>query len=245
LLSLGIPLDEIEKTVSSTFFEPKEERIITLEQVTKVSLYTPEVKLPPLSVRMTGENFRLENAYLQSRKLDVNNYPFYVSSDKKYKQRIIIPFYKYGKVIYWQARTIVNDKLRYLNCEVSKAAVLFGFDRLYANQQTNLFVTEGVTDALGVNGVALIGSKLNDTKIELLRQTKRPLIFIIDGDDNGRHLAEQVIEHELGQITQTGTGLDVNKSIVRYGKLWTYYRLMENVAKTKLEQKLLIKGLSR
>lgn len=242
LQALGVPLDEIEKNVSLKFFEPKEEKI-TLASLTKVNLYTPEISLPPLSVRLTADNFPEIKDYLRTRKLKFDDYPFYVSLDKKLTNRVIIPFYRNGKIIYWQARSIDNNKLRYINSDTSKSAVIFNIDSLYTKSTSNLFVTEGVVDAISVKGVAIIGSKLNPAKIEILKSSRRELVFVLDADDNGLQLGQSVLQYNLGQLTTLGKGLDINSSIVKYGKLWTYYQLVKNITKTPFEQQLLLRTL--
>ena len=243
LKAFGVPEEEIEAHASQSFFQPKSDAPITLESITKVNLYAPEIKLPDHSYRIKLDNCPLENAYLRSRKLDYSAYPFYVSSDKKLKNRIIIPFYRNGKVIYWQARSILDERPRYKNCDVSKEAVMFGMDRLWFNSLRPLFISEGVFDALHVDGVALIGSTINEAKRHLLQQSRRDKIFVIDYDKNGCTLAENVIQYHLGKLTTLGPGLDINKSVNEYGKLWTFYKLIENVPKTEVEQKLFMSTL--
>jgi hypothetical protein len=244
LLAFGIANEEIDRAASEHFFKPKnEDAPITLASLTEVNLFTPEIKLPPLSFRIRSDNCPEENAYLASRKISCDDYPFYASVGKKHKNRIIIPFYKYGKLIYWQARTIVEDKPRYKNCEVSKEAVMFNIDRLWFNSLNPVFITEGVFCALMTGGIAIMGSSLTEAKIQLFKQSKRNLYFVIDEDKNGVKLAEQVMYHKLGKITTVGNGLDINASCIQYGKLWTFYQLIKNELKTETDQKLFLRRI--
>jgi hypothetical protein len=236
--ALHVPYDAIEEVNAKRFFR-KEPEVITLESLTKKpNLFTREVELPSDSERITEDSFHLYNAYLKSRNLDCNSHPFYVSHDKKFKNRLIIPFYRYGKLIYWQGRTIVNDRLRYLNCDTPKEAVIFNIDKLYTLVDRPLFVTEGVFDAIHVNGVALIGSKLNEAKIELLKQSQRELIFVVDYDKNGCTLAESVIKYNLGRLAFPPKRFDIDSSIKKYGKLWTYFQLVNSIPKSEMEQRI-------
>lgn len=243
LLALGIDEDEIKKISAQGFFNPQEPEVISSASLIKINLFTSETKLPMLSVRITKDNFPDINEYLAERKIDLEDYPFYASVDKKYKDRVIIPFYKHGGLIYWQARSITGSKLRYLNCEMSKEAVMFNMDELYKKSSNPLYITEGVFDAIGVHGVAVIGSKLNPAKIELLRQSRRDLVFVIDSDNNGVQLCESVLQYNLGSITRLSKGLDVNKSVMNYGRFWTFYQLVQNTCRTDFEKKLMLNNL--
>ena len=92
-----------------------------------------------------------------------------------------------------------------------------------------------------VDGISIIGSKLNEAKITLLKQSRRKLIFVIDKDKNGKLLANQILEHKLGDLTILNE--DINKSIIQYGKLFTSYKLAKNTVKSELEKKLLIANI--
>lgn len=240
---LGASEHELEQEQGLTFFANKEEsNVITLEQLKQINLHTPEIELPPSCTRVTENNFPLLNNYLKNRQITLNDYSFYGSSDKKYEHRLIIPFYKGGKLIYWQARTVINDKMRYLNPSVSKEAVIFNSDLLYRGTE-KLFVCEGVFDAILVNGISIIGSKLNEAKIQLLQQSRRELIFVIDGDKNGFNLGEKVLQLKLGKVTTLAKGHDVNSHVQTYGRLFTYYKLIKNIAKNNLQENLILRGI--
>jgi hypothetical protein len=240
LKGLGISLDEVQRLLDKQLVLKKEPDIITLDNIQKVNLFTPEVTLPLSCVKLSNDNFPMINRYLKSRKLCYNDYPFYGSTERKYSNRLIIPFYRYSKIIYWQARSIFNEKPRYLNCSNSKEAVLFNIEQLYIKSEDPLFITEGVFDALHVNGVSIIGSVLNKAKIELLKQSKRDLIFVVDHDRNGFLLAEKVLDLNLGKLSFLPKGHDINSSIIQYGKLWTYYQLVQNIPKSLVQQRLML-----
>jgi hypothetical protein len=247
LVAFNIPFDEVERADSLLFFRKKEPEVITLASINKVSLFTPDVRLPDKSKLITDENYPLLNQYIKSRNLTNKSYTFFGSDDKFYTNRVIIPFYRYGKLIYWQARSIFKEeKRRYINCDTPKEAIIFNIEQLHNKSDERLFVTEGVIDAIHVNGVSIIGSKLNEAKIELLKQSRRELVFVIDHNKNGYHLAETVLQYGLGKITSPSSALNGNKSMdidetIRvYGKLWACYQLVQNIPKTDFQQKLFL-----
>lgn len=249
LHAFNVEKDEINEVINSGFFsKDKDEATISLASINKINTKTPEVTFP-------AETFRLGNSeqdedtqidiieYLDDRKVDVTKYPFYYSLLKEYENRVIIPFYRDGKLIFWQARSLVDDPniKRYLNSVGGREAVMFNMDKLNSYSNLPLLVSEGVFDAMMFDGIAILGSKLNDAKIKLLHTSNRELIFVIDKDNNGRHLAEQVL-NEGWKISFTENGTtDLNNSVIRFGKTWTAYHLMKNIPKTTDDALLAIK----
>jgi hypothetical protein len=235
LTAFGIEDSDISTVVNSAFFKPKEEETIRLHDIKRVNTSTPIVKLPPKSHRLGGTTEHLEYQqklvdYLQQRKIDLDKYHFYFSMDERQKDRVIIPFYRNGNLIFWQARSIdPTEKKRYDAAPVNRDAVFFNFDKLHTYSPKPLFVVEGAFDAMAFDGLALCGSKLNDAKVELLSKCRRRLVFVIDKDKNGKHLAEDVLNRGW-EITFAPDGAeDVNKSVRRFGFAWTAYQLMQNI----------------
>lgn len=228
----GIQDSELQAIGATLFFNKGEstEKEITLENLKKVSLFTPEQAFPDRTLRLGSDGCDgLQEPlieYLISRKMDPLK--FFFSLDVKYLRRVIIPFWRDGKLIYWQARTIDNEKPRYKNCSAAKDAIIYGYDRLFSYDEGPLFATEGVFDAETIEGICILGSSLNAAKKELLHKTKRRIIFVVDRDTNGGALGEEVINEgwELTFVDQNS--IDVNDSVQRYGTMYTMYTLMKN-----------------
>lgn len=239
LTAFGFDDSEISTAVNLPFFNKKkldEEAPITLAKLTAVNTTAQVINLPPGSHPL-GNNADLSYqeklvSYLLKRRVDLSQYEFFYSLDKRFINRIIIPFYRNGKLIYWQARSIdASEKKRYDNAPVIRDAVIFNHDQLTSYSRLPLFVTEGVFDAMMVDGISILGSKLNPAKLELLSKSKRRLIFVIDKDKNGKKLAEDVLEHGWDiAFSPDGTG-DINQSVERFGLSWTIYELMKSIPK--------------
>jgi len=248
LNAYGIDDSEISSVVNTAFFvkKEKEESKITLAQLTKVNTSTPTIKLPPKSF-LLGHNEFLEYqeklvSYLLERKVDLYKYKFFFSLEQRFINRIIIPFYRSQNLIYWQARSIDSaEKKRYDNAPIGRDAVMFNFDKLNSYSNAPLFITEGVFDAMMVDGVSILGSKLNDAKIELLSKSSRRLVFVIDKDANGKHFAEDVLEKgwEIA-FTPDGTE-DVNQSVQRFGLSYTIYEMIKRTTKDPDQARFLIR----
>jgi hypothetical protein len=144
---------------------------------------------------------------------------------------VILPCTRDGKVIFWQARTIKDDvKPRYVSPGTSKEAVLWGYDNLWRDYDTPLFIGEGIFKIAPLNGVAIIGSKLNEAKLEVLNKCRRRKIVLMDKDANGLELAETALKQgwEVSWPGQGGQGLDVDDCIQQHGLTCTIWTLMKN-----------------
>lgn len=235
LEAFGITKQELDEVAGSAFFNkieaPKAMDLASLKE--QVKLYTPEVPLPPKSYPLGAAHHDEFQApiieYLLSRCVDPLKLNAHFSLDKKYLNRVILPCMRDGKVIYWQARALTNEKPRYLSPGIDKAAVMWGYDNLWIDQDLPLFVTEGIFDAASVNGVALIGSVLNPSKLEVLKRCRRRKVVVVDRDRNGGLLADVALSTGW-EITfpPTGSG-DINSSIQENGKLFTIWTLMKNM----------------
>lgn len=231
----GITREELNEVTGSSFLLKKAEtKVITLTSMKpQISLYTPEVKLPPNSHPL-GSDFCDELQapiieYLLNRSIDPLRINAHFSTDPKFLNRVIIPCMREGKVIFWQARTILPGvKPRYMSPSVVKDAVLWGYDNIFKNYDQPLFITEGIFDAEPLDGIALLGSKLNEAKLEILNRSRRRKIVVVDRDDNGSALAEMALAHGW-EITFTAIGAgDVNKSVQTRGRLLTIWDLLKN-----------------
>lgn len=247
LRTYGIDDSEINQIVNTSFFtEPQNKSVITLTSLTSAPILPAEIPFPKGSHRLGYSEKNLEYqeklaSYLVSRKIDLLKYPFYYSLEERFINRIIIPFFRNGKLIYWQARSILKtEKKRYDNAPVQRDNIMFNMDQLGIYSNKPLLVTEGVFDALIFDGLAILGSELNKSKIELLSKTKRDLIFVLDKDQKGKKLAKEVLRNGWKiSFSPEGTS-DINDSVQKYGKSWTALGIMKNIPKNLDEAQLLI-----
>lgn len=234
LEAFGITRDTLSDLTSAIFLnQAPKEADIDLESMTKVKLTTPEVAFPDRTFKLLSDGHEglqeplLE--YMMGRKIDPLKTEWYFSLDPKFLRRVIIPYWRDGKLIYWQARAIDDDvKPRYLNCVVAKDAVLYGYDRLSSYESAPLFVTEGVFDAEIIEGMAILGSSLNTAKVEILKRSRRRLLFVIDRDQTGGKLGKSVLENGWEITFVDVRAKDINDSVVKFGLPFTAYSLLKN-----------------
>lgn len=239
LNAYGLSNNEIDNALGGAFFtKTSDSDTISLEKINS-TIFFQETKLPENSFRLgfveNDLNIQLDFIrYLESRYVDIEKYPVYFNLHQKYDKRLIIPFYKNGKLIYWQARSIDHfEKNRYINAPVIRDSILFNIDKISSYSKAPLFVTEGVFDAMMVDGIALMGSVLNDQKRELLSKTNRRIIFIIDKDCNGKKLAYKALELGWEIMFTPDNTEDLNDCVKKYGKIWTANYLMNSIPLNK------------
>lgn len=237
----GITTRELQYLVSELFQAAREEEDITLASLTKTSLHNPEVAFPDRTYPLLHpEHESLQEPlieYLIGRGIDPLEYPMYFSLDPKMAGRVIIPFWRNGKLIFWQARAIDKTvKPRYSNCVAPRDAILYNYDQLHDRDTAPLFITEGVFDAMMVHGVSLMGSTLSPAKIELLRKSRRRLIFVIDRDSSGGELGRQVLQQGWEMTFVDVRVSDINASVVQFGMPYTAYSLMKNITNSPGEK---------
>ena len=234
LEAFGIQRSDLTDIRSAMFANvKKEESEISLEAMKKVKLFTPEVALPDHSYPIGYDDYEETQLplaeYLLDRRIDPLQVKAHFSLDKRYLRRVIIPYFRDGKIIYWQARTIDNDvKPRYLNSPISRDAVIYGYDELFTWREAPLFVTEGVFDAISLKGICILGSALNEAKLEVLKRCRRRLIFVIDRDKTGEGLGKAALDNgwEISFVDERVA--DANKSVQVFGLPYTIYTLLKN-----------------
>lgn len=245
----GIEDSEISTVINSGFFKTPEEEsdTISLSSLTAIDTSTPPSKLPASTFRLgeTDKYAEQQSAiieYLIERRVDPTAFSFYFSTERRFKDRVIIPFWRGGRLIYWTARSIdPAERKRWDNSPEARTAVMFNMDRLQSYSREPLFVTEGIFDALMFDGVALAGSKLNPAKISLLRASTRRLVFVIDKDKNGESLARAALD-EGWEITFTpDDSADLNESVCRFGRIWTAASVMRQITSDRDEAELKIR----
>lgn len=168
--------------------------------------------------------------------LSQDDYPFFLSTGEAPKGtdirevahvkalagRLIIPFFKHGRLIYYQARSLEPDsKKKYLNMEVPKTNIIFNMDALYRNFDRPLYIFEGVFDALHVDGVAVLENSMTKNQIEILNRSPRQKVIVPDRNSDSKKLVQAGLDLGWGvAIPDIGSNSkDLCEGILRFGKL--------------------------
>jgi hypothetical protein len=178
--------------------------------------------------------------YIQdySNKRNLNGlYPLYWS--QSLKDRVIIPFFFDGKIVGYTARTITNDKNRYVS--VQQPGYVFNLDRQINRKLT--IVTEGPIDAISIDGTAILGSNIHEHQNILLQRLQTEIVLVPDKDEKGKLLIEQALELNWSvSLPDWPKGVkDTNDAIQILGRLQTLYLITNERMKNKLKIQLRMK----
>ena len=137
-----------------------------------------------------------ERKYLFDRGLDFQrtyDLKWGLSSDPKYRNRVMIPIIEDGKIVCYTARAVLpamNPKELFPKAEVAnKSHFLYNYDGISARDE--VIVVEGIFDCehlvkLGHKSVAILGSKISETQIgKLLGKKPLSVTLMFDGDSAG------------------------------------------------------------
>lgn len=253
LSAFKIPEDQHKKIANKKFFS-KESPISKKQSISNEINY---IEIPSHFYKLCdakNDDVIAEKAksYLLSRKINPESYDFYLSSGivnsgnpreeaiaKSLRNRLIIPAYKNGKMIYWQARLLDTSKKeeKYLSPQLPKSKVIYGYDRLFTDSDKPLFITEGFFDSHLLNGIAVLGNELSKFQIDLINKSNRRKIVVPDRKinksktDNGKKLASQALS--LGweiSLPDFGECTDVNSAIIKYGKIYVMNSINQKIS---------------
>ena len=117
--------------------------------------------------------------------------PFYLCTEGKFADRIIIPFKADDVVFYFQARALYDQSPKYLNPSTEIAPKPSDILYPYDENEDYLIVCEGPLDALslqrkGINATATIGSSVSPRQAEILSTFRGKIILGYDNDEAGQ-----------------------------------------------------------
>ena len=165
--------------------------------------------------------------YLRNiRGLDPYCYPFYWTNKIGFKNRIIIPFYKDGKVVGYTARATNDAKPKFISEQ--QPGYVFNLDR-QANDREFVIVCEGPFDAISIDGCAILGAEIKDSQNYLLKQLGKEIILVPDRDHEGPRTVEQALEYgwSVSMPSWPHGVKDVNDAVVKLGRLAALWLIVQ------------------
>ena len=177
--------------------------------------------------------------YLQSRKIDWQDYPYMISPDEKGRnaERIVVPYTYEGDVVGWSGRYLDDRTPKFINEQ--QPGYVFGLD-LQQEQWTQLIVVEGLFDALSINAVAVLHNTVSDKQAQIIRQQHKQVTVVPDQDEAGLKLIDRAVE--LGWAVSIPDWpehiKDVNDAVKHYGKLGALITIMNSRETSKIKIEL-------
>lgn len=176
-------------------------------------------------------------------------YPLYYSSDVIRNKRLLIPFIYDGNIVGWTGRHInppSKNTAKYLH-EKLPANFVFNVDKFVNNQREIIVVTEGIIDAILIDGVAVLSNELSAEQAHLISKLGDRIILCPDRDRAGKKLISQATElgWEVSFPPWHKDCKDAADAVKRYGRLATLASIIKHSTsnttmikvKTKMENK--------
>ena len=200
------------------------------------------VHLPEDSVRIADiENFDKHSMavleYMATRNLNFDDTDYYWSSQLGYRERLIIPFKYEGRIVGYTARTVGENKPKYLTD--SQPGFVYGLDEQGHNKVFTI-LCEGPIDALHIEGCALTGSDIGDAQALLLNRLGKDIYVVPDRDKAGSKLVEQAIDRGW-HVSLPDWDEDINdigECVARHGRLYTLYNIASAAESSPLKIRL-------
>lgn len=243
LEDFNIPQDEWQQVMFSALRDRETGATAATPNKPAQSIEPMEVPLPetfyPLSEADPEDKWAMiARYYLEERSIDPSSYPFMLSRRtdvphlKKWFGRVIMPIYKDGKLIYYTGRDLTGKALKkYESPAISRDRVIYGFDKLFEDNDLPLYIVEGWFDAFVVDGVAIFGNEFSSTKIKWLNRSRRQKVYIPDQFGDGFRAAKQAIDAGWSISTPNfGDCKDVSAAVQKYGKLYVLRTLAQHTA---------------
>lgn len=206
----------------------------------KIKIKFKEHKLPEGELLdVSNPDHKLYVDYLISRKINPQSYPFLLTplENGRMKNRIIIPYTFNNKIVGHTSRFLDNKIPKYINEQQS--GYVFGMD-LQKKEWQVCILTEGIFDALSINGCALTHNTINDDQVELLSYLRKPIIFVPDRDKTGLKTCDRALElgYSVSIPNWQDDVKDVNDAVIKYGKLATILSILQSATTSKVKIEL-------
>jgi DNA primase len=148
--------------------------------------------------------------------------------------RVIIPYTYKNKIVGHTSRFLDNKIPKYLNEQ--QAGYVFNIDMQKPDWQVCI-VTEGIFDALSIDGVAVMHDEINSDQALLLSTLNKQIIVVPDRDKTGLKMCDRALElgYQVSLPVWEANIKDVNDAVVRYGKLPTLLSILQSATNSKIK----------
>jgi len=205
------------------------------QEPSSYELDVPTIKLPDSFYKLGSKPndlwSEIATIFLQNRNFNINDYQFYLSTEKRWEGRLIIPIYKNRRLIFYQGRKLDSSIAgsKYLSPNSPKECVFYNYNEIFNYNDSVLFIVEGFFKAFPINGVAILGNKFTPQQIEILNKCKRKKIYIPDKTGNGHFSAEQALDNGWSiSLPKIGDCSDIDDAIRQYGLMYVLKTIINN-----------------
>ena len=184
--------------------------------------------------------------YLHKRKIDIDNYPFLITPDEngRMANRVIVPYTYKNKIVGHTSRFLDNKIPKYINEQ--QQGYVFNID-MQKDDWTVCILTEGIFDALSIDGVAVMHDDISTDQAQLLSTLNRQIIVVPDRDATGLKLCDRALElgYKVSLPNWEPDVKDTNDAVVKYGKLATLLSILQSATNSKIKIELQRKKIGK
>lgn len=175
--------------------------------------------------------------YIRDRGLCLDDYNFYWTPEHGFNTRLIIPFYYQNKIVGFTARTIGNDKIRYISEQ--QPGYVFNLDH-QTEARSFVFVCEGPIDAISIDCCSIMGADIKEQQNWQLQRLNKEIVLIPDRDMAGKAVIKQALEYGWSvSMPDYPDGVkDINDCVVKIGRLATFYLIIKHIQRNPLKIQL-------
>ena len=168
----------------------------------------------------------------------LGQYPLLHFNSVANKKRVVVPFTYNGEVIGWSGRHIAppdKDTPKYLLN--TQPGYVFNVDRFANNDRELVIVTEGLFDAILVDGVSVLGNSVTPEQAHLIEKLGKRVILCPDRDTAGKKLIEQAmaLDWEVSFPNWAPDIKDAADAVQQYGRLATVYSIINSATNNKIK----------
>jgi hypothetical protein len=179
--------------------------------------------------------------YIDKRRSNMQKYDFYWTPNKanKMNKRVIIPFTWKNEIVGYSARAMIDDITPKYYQRIDSGYV-FNIDKQEKDWKFVL-VLEGVFDAIGLDGVAVLKADVTKQQIDIIENLDREIIVVPDFNKTGQNLIDVAIQNgwSVAFPVWAETCQDANQAIQKYGKLFVLKTILDSVERNTLKIQLL------
>jgi DNA primase len=139
-----------------------------------------------------------------------------------------------NKIVGHTSRFLDNKIPKYINEQ--QPGYVFNVDMQKPEWQVCI-VTEGIFDALSIDGVAVMHDDINNDQALLLGSLNKQIIVVPDRDATGLKMCDKALElgYQVSLPNWDSDVKDVNDAVVKYGKLATLLSILHSATNSKIK----------
>jgi len=165
-------------------------------------------------------------------------YPLLHFDEFPHKKRLIVPFLYNNDVVGFTGRHInPPDKETPKYYHSLPSGYVFNLDKFTNAEREFVIVTEGVFDAILIDGISVMGNSVTAEQAHLIDKLGKRVILCPDRDEAGKELIAQAIE--LGWYVSypdwSPEIKDAADACSRYGRLATLFSIINNATNNKIK----------